>query len=186
MRWDPRKGHVPRGFFGATANIEDVRLVLVCAEPGDPHGAESHVGSSPAATFRSAYDYAYNCFKDGKDLFHRNVRLILNLCLPGLDFDEQMQRAWITDSVLCSARIEGGNVPAQVARACRARYLEAQLDLFPNAVIAALGGKARRRLAGYDREVIPAIAAAPPGCNRAGARDSWEAIAKQVRARMSA
>jgi uracil-DNA glycosylase len=94
---------------------------------------------------RSAYDYTYNCYKTGTDLFHRNVRLILNLCFPSSNFDEQMRRAWITDSILCSAPVEGGAVPSRVAKACRSRYLEAQLELLPNAVIAALGGKAANR-----------------------------------------
>ncbi len=162
MGWDPARGHIPRGFFGATGDLEDVRLVLVCAEPGDPHPSESHSGDSPEEMFRSAYDYAYDCFKAGTDLFHRNVRLILNLCFPGTTFDEQMRHAWVTESVLCSARIEGGNVPTVTARACRARYLERQLELLPNAVVVALGAKARDRLAGYKREVLAATAAAPP------------------------
>ena len=183
MRWDPARGHVPRGFFGATSALEDVELVLVCAEPGDPHASESHAGSSAGEMLDSAYDYAYNCFKTGTDLFHRNVQLILNLCFPGSSFDEQMRRAWITDSVLCSARVEGGSVPASAARACRSRYLEAQLDLLPNAVVAALGSKARDRLAGYGREVIPAFAAAPPGCNRPSAARPENAADRRDRRR---
>jgi hypothetical protein len=108
MRWAPDEGHVPRGFCGAGGTLEEVRLVLVVAEPGDPHAGERH-GANPAAEGRldSAYAYAYECFKSGKDLFHRNVRLILNLCWPDIDFDEQMRRTWITESVLCSARTEG-------------------------------------------------------------------------------
>src|SRR5262245_65680824 len=52
-----------------------------------------------------------------------------------------MQHAWVTDSVLCSARKEGGSVSARAARACRHGYLEAQLDLLPHAVVATLGSK---------------------------------------------
>lgn|SRR6266498_643166 len=33
MRWKPAQGHVPRGFCGATGNLEEVELVLVTAEP---------------------------------------------------------------------------------------------------------------------------------------------------------
>jgi len=37
MRWVPERGHIPRGFCGATGDLDEVDLVLVCAEPGDPH-----------------------------------------------------------------------------------------------------------------------------------------------------
>jgi len=176
MRWAPERGHVPRGFCGATGATEDVRLVLVCAEPGDPHESESHSKSSP---FESVCEYAYHCFRDGKDLFHRNVRTILDMCFPGRPFEAQLELTWVTDSVLCSARVECGGVPTSVSRECRARFLQPQLALFPNAVVAALGSKARTRLRGVPG-VISAVAAAPPGCNRGDAKASWQAIADRV------
>lgn len=179
MRWAPRMGHVPRGFCGAAGSPEEVQLVLVCAEPGDPHPEESY---QPVDLLESVSSYVYRCYRDGTDLFHRNVRDILDLCFPGISFQSQMRRSWITDSVLCSAKAEGSHVPAVVARECRTRYLEAQLASFPNAVIAALGAKARDRLKGFPG-VIAAVAAAPPGCNRREARDSWRAIAAKVHAR---
>lgn len=130
---------------------------------------------------RSSSAYVYRCFRDGQDLFHRNVRLILDWCFPDLPFDEQLRRTWITDSVLCSARVESGDVRKAVWESCRRRYLEAQLALVPGAVVAALGGKAFKRMRGIPG-VIKASAAAPPGCNFKGARESWEAIAAAVRA----
>ena len=176
MRWAPERGHVPRGICGATGAPEDVRLVLVCAEPGDPHERESHSTTSP---LESVCEYGYRCFRDGKDLFHGNIRTILDMCFPGLSFEAQMEFMWFTESVLCSAAVECGGVPAGVARECRTRFLEPQLALFPNAVVAALGAKARDRLRGVPG-VIPAIAAAPPGCNRRDAKASWQAIADRV------
>jgi hypothetical protein len=101
------------------------------------------------------------------------------MCFPDLSFEEQMRVAWITDSVLCSARIESGRVSSKVAKECRSRYLEPQLKMFPNAVVASLGAKARDRLQGIPG-VLAAVAAAPPGCNRREARPSWQAIAAQV------
>ena len=77
MRWNPPAGHVPRGFLGAAGDLSEVELVLVFAEPGDPHFGECHTG------LKSAYDYATYGFGTGKDLFHRNVRHILDLCWPG-------------------------------------------------------------------------------------------------------
>ena len=69
-------------------------------------------------------------------------------------------------------------------------FLRQQLELVPNAVIAALGGKAQdrvRRLGlttdGKPRHVIEAVAAAPPGANHKNAKASWKKIAKAVHTR---
>ena len=182
MRWDPSAGHVPRGFCGASASLDDVRLVLVVAEPGNPHPTERHP-STPTEAIQSTYAYTLECFRTGTDLFHRNVRSILDLCWPDTSFDIQMTRTWITESVLCSAVTEGGAVRSAVAATCRGRYLDKQLALLPHAVVAALGSKAAKRMAG--REFIAAAAAAPPGCNFRGARESWHAIASEVRRRVA-
>src|SRR4051812_46161146 len=56
MRWNPAAGHVPRGFFGATGTLEEVRLVLILSEPGDPGIGERHDGPE------SAYAYAAECY----------------------------------------------------------------------------------------------------------------------------
>ncbi len=185
MRWDPPLGHVPRGFCGATGDLREVELVLVCAEPGDPHLRESHPGTSPAEYFESSYAYAYRCFRDETDLFHRNIRHILDFCFPKLPFDEQLRRVWITDSVKCSARREGGSVPASVAHDCRSRFLERELALFPAAVVVALGKKAATRLKGRHDLICVAAAAPPYGATKA-ARATWPRIADALRARRAA
>jgi hypothetical protein len=182
MRWDPGSGHVPRGFCGGTGSLGQIALVLICAEPGDPHTHERHHGSRPEELLQSAYNYAYECYRSGKDLFHRKVRLILDLCWPGMPVDAQLERVWMVDSVLCSARVESGPVPNAVARHCRGRYLERQLALMPQAVVVALGGKAYARTRGLPG-VQRAFAAAPPGCNYGGALASWQRVAELVRAR---
>lgn len=178
MRWDPAAGHVPRGFFGATAGVSNVELVLVVAEPGDPMPGESHTGLD------SAYEYAMDAFRRGRTLFHQNVRYILDRCWPGMSFDDQLKRVWMTESILCSASFEGGRVGSAIARACGSRFLRPQLTLMPHAVVAALGGKARERLrlAGIS-DFIEAASVAPPGCNFKGSRESWDKVAAAVRAR---
>ena len=42
-RWRPAAGHVPRGFLGATGELDDVELVMVLAEPGNPKHTETYV-----------------------------------------------------------------------------------------------------------------------------------------------
>jgi len=174
LRWDPEKGHIPRGFIGATGRPEDVRLVLVFAEPGNPHLERNE-------SFDSALDYTFECMRNGKDQFHRNVRLILDLCFPGESFESQMAKTWMTESLLCSAPIESGSVAASAWRACSSTYLKPQLDLLTGAVVAALGSKAQSRISSIGIPFMAAAAAAPPGCNFKGARESWQGIADAVR-----
>ena len=196
MRWLPQVGHVPRGFLGATGRPSEVRLILVVAEPGDPHppepdrryGIERYApGTSRGELLKSVCWYTYTCFRDRKDLFHKNVRSILDACWPDLTFDKQLRRTWITESVLCSARVEGGNVPAIVTTTCGNLYLKRELDVLNDAVVVALGNKARDRLArlGLDRPYLSVGSAAPPGCNQTRVRESWKAICKAVRSRMA-
>jgi len=179
MRWNPAEGHVPRGFAGAFGPPEDVGLVLVTAEPGDPYPSETYpAGPEPRHILEAACVSVFRVLETGTDAYHRNLRYILDGCFPGMTFREQFERAWITDSVLCSAEREGGNIPIAIGRECRSRYLEAQIRLFPNAIVVALGSKAQYRLRGWPN-VVSAYAVAPPGCNRARARPSWDrAIAR--------
>ena len=175
--WAPDKGHVPRGFLGATDTLGEVELVLVFAEPGDPHDAEKH------ETMDTSLEYTYQCMKFGTDLFHRNVRYILNLCFPEDSFDSQLRKTWMTESLLCSEPKEGGSVKASSWRACTNCYLKPQLDLLSQAFVVALGSKAKSRLKSIGIPFFPAGAAAPPGCNFLGVRNSWNEAAMILRER---
>ncbi|WP_448646915.1 hypothetical protein [Pseudomonas mohnii] len=175
--WAPDKGHVPRGFLGATDTLGEVELVLVFAEPGDPHDAEKH------ETMDTSLEYTYQCMKFGTDLFHRNVRYILNLCFPEDSFDSQLRKTWMAESLLCSAPKEGGSVKASSWRACTNCYLKPQLDLLSQAFVVALGSKAKSRLKSIGIPFFPAGAAAPPGCNFLGVRNSWNEAAMILRER---
>lgn len=180
MRWSPLKGHIPRGFLGATADLSDVELVLVFAEPGDPQADEVHTG------MESALQYAYHYHQRQWDQFHRNVRHILNLCWPETPFKMQLDRVWMTESVLCSAQRECGPVPRSTERACGERYLMRQLVLFPNALVVALGTKAQRRLRALGfLDFLAAGAVAPPGCNQRSVRESWNLIPQELARRRS-
>jgi len=111
------------------------------------------------------------------------MRHLLELCWPGLSVEDQLSVTWITDSVLCSAPEEGGNVRRPVWRECRDRFLKKQLDIFPHALVMALGGKAAERLADIieGRQWIQASAVAPPGANKPSARESWRLAADRFR-----
>ena len=98
MIWNPIRGHVPRGFLGATGDPSEVELVLVVAEPGDPHDAENYRQThSPRALLEEVSQYTLGCFSQGTDQFHRNVRYILDACWPEHSFECQLRRVWITE-----------------------------------------------------------------------------------------
>ena len=181
MRWDPGAGHVPRGFRGATGRLDEIELVLIYAEPGDPQPGEKHDGLA------SAYEFANHSFIAGTDLFHRNVGFILDSCWPNLSLPEQLRKVWMTESVLCSAPREGGHVRREVTSECGKRYLLKQLQLLPHALVVALGNKARDRLQSIGFSNFLAVkSVAPPGCNFRGARESWSQIADRVRSKHDA
>lgn len=180
MTWNPQAGHVPRGFCGATGDFSEVELVLVVAEPGDPHFGERHTGID------SAFDFALAAFRNGSDLFHRNVRRILDSCWPDLDFDQQMKKVWITESVLCSASRECGTVSSSIGVTCALRYLIPQIKLFDSALVVALGRKSQARLRSVGfHDFYPAFAVAPPGCNQKAAKESWARIPNELEKKMS-
>ena len=185
MKWLPQDGFLPRGFCGATGAASEVQLVLVVGEPGDPHPQEKYnPQSSPEDLLNNACRYAYGCFERGSDQFHRNLReYILDQCWPALTFHAQLRRTWITESVLCSAQVEGGSVPATVYKNCVSQYLERQLALFPQAVVAAVGSKAQNRMARLPRSYLKVGSVAPPGCNQHRVRESWQTIANEVHRR---
>lgn len=83
----------------------------------------------------------------------------------------------MTESVLCSARKESGHVPKSIGIECGRKYLLPQLSLLAHALVVALGRKAERRLkaVGFN-DFLAASAIAPPGCNRFGARATWDLI----------
>ena len=125
-------------------------------------------------------------FRNGSDLFHRNVRRILDSCWPDLDFDQQMKKVWITESVLCSASRECGTVSSSIGVTCALRYLIPQIKLFDSALVVALGRKSQARLRSVGfHDFYPAFAVAPPGCNQKAAKESWARIPNELEKKMS-
>ena len=181
--WEPENGYVPRGYLGATGHAEDVEIVMVLSEPGHPHEGESYdVSLGPERLMAACAAHAYECFKHGRDFFHRNVRWFISQLYPDMAFDEQLRRVWITEGRLCSIDNEIGSV---TDRTCAANYLVRQIELLPNAIVVAFGGKARRYLKGLGIDFIGAYALAPPGANHRPARPSWEAAIAEIQQRRS-
>lgn len=174
VRLDPMHGHAPRGYAGATGNLDEVRAIFVFAEPGNPYPEESYQNVS------EAWEFATGCFLNGPDQFHVNVRWILEQAWPDLTPEQRLRRVYLTDSVLCSAAIEGGVVRAGVERTCVEHLFRAQRNLFPKAIVVAFGNKAQHRLERLGVDFVPAWAVAPPGSNRREAQASRQEIAQML------
>jgi hypothetical protein len=84
MRWNPKAGHVPRGFCGAISTPDDVKLVLITAEPGDPHAEENHEDNRTVnGRFNSATNYVWNCYAvNGVEIFF-TATYVISLIFAG-------------------------------------------------------------------------------------------------------
>lgn len=167
MRWNPTEGHVPRAFCGATGRLDEVELVLVCAQPGDPYPNPNYpaiyTGKTKEEMLRATCQLDYHNLCNGTEPFERNIRYILDLCYPEMSFDDQMRRTWFTNSVKCSAPEECGDVPIRVCRECREWYLDKELALFPSVLlVVAVGQKPDKRL--RDRREVEEVARGEGWC----------------------
>ena len=180
-RWAPAEGHVPRGFVGALGRLDEVKVVILLAEPGDPHSLETYHGRNQ---LEQTCEYTFKSLSEGTDLFHRNLKYLLGRLFPSLPLKDQLRTAWVTETYLCSAPEETGPVLRDAEKECASRHLARQLELLDSLPLIALGGKAYRRASRVQgvRNLKKAYAVGPPGCNHRPARPSWDAAANWARA----
>lgn len=182
-RWAPAEGHIPRGYVGALGTPLDVRLVIVFAEPGNPHDGEFYDEKlSPDELIEAPILHAYQSFKHGRDLFHRNLRWFLDQVFPDLTFDEQLRHTWLTEGRLCSFSVEIGGKREST---CAKSFLASQISMMPNAFVVGAGGKASEYLRLLGIPFQPCHAFAPPGANQKAARPSWERAISNARTHIS-
>lgn len=150
--WEPSRGLVPCAFGGATGALDEVRLIIVTAEPGDPPDSTGYEGTPEDMVHNSLRIFHEAMRNGGIDRagrptpFHRNMRRILCAFWPKESLDSQLRKTWTTNAVLCPAEVSSGKHMRRVEQACATTYLTRQIDLFPNAFVLALGGKARDRI----------------------------------------
>lgn len=184
-KWDPEAGFVPRGFLGALGRLEDVKLVLLIAEPGNGMEGETYRFTGEARPFlEDLCRYVFDQYENNRSDFHANMRYVLDRCWPGLSLREQLTRTWITETFLCSAPFSTGPVKPRAWRTCVDHYLSKQLELLSGRVVIALGGKAQTRAARLG-PMHHAFAPGKPGANFPGARPSWEEAGRLVQEAMN-
>lgn len=183
VKYDPQTGFMPRGFGGAEGAANEVRLVLVTAEPADPADGEHYSGNADQLFDQQRRVFQENMLgllkRSGRaSPFHKNLRRIAELFWPDLDEEVRWRRTWYTNTVLCSAAQSGGRIAAPIEKACVDTYLKKQLDLFKGAYIVVLGGKARDRMTrmGLHFDTQAQHPSARPNNSR---ESSWVDAAKQ-------
>lgn len=180
MVWSPTTGHIPRGCCGAIGELNEVQLVIILEEPGNPHqGEESYSLSTPHEICEAAMLYAYKCYESRRGRVHDRIRrYLLDEIWPNVDFDRQMRKVWITESMLCSKPQVSWNRRGP-RRKCVETYLQKQLSLFPNAVVAVFG-KAIWEYIPDDGRMIYAVSISTR-INIEEARRDWLKVVEAVR-----
>ena len=189
--WAPDRGLVPRGFIGALGTIEEVEVVILTAQPGAPPHPEEPALYSQARKqdlLERTCQYTFECFRDERDPYHKRTRFLLDLIFdPIRSLENQLRRAWITQTYLCSA--PGGdsqNVRKIPAVECASRYLAPQLALFEDVPVIVLGGEAQKRV-GWMKRKIPTLIKAPSPNARTSTAElqrRYQDAAKQARRMM--
>ena len=181
--WNPEQGHVPRGFIGAFGSLDEVRVIILVAEPSDPHDKESYTFDDTLMT--QTCKYKFGVYRDKKYRYHRNLRILLDRIFPDATLEQQLRNAWIVDTYLRSAPKKSSSMDKRNAeRGCAERFLVKQLELFEGRPIVALGRKAQKRVGRYIPALRPHIIEAVHPSSRdsnAKRRSSYEDAARRAR-----
>jgi len=62
--WDPARGLVPCAFGGATGSLDEVQLIIVTAEPGDPPDTAGYRGT-PEEMVRNSLRIFHEAMENG-------------------------------------------------------------------------------------------------------------------------
>ena len=184
--WAPEEGQVPRGFVGALGSVEEVEVVILTAQPGLPLPEESGLYSQAAKEelLERTCQFTFECFRRSREKYHDGIRYLLNQVFhPNRNLEDQLQRAWITQTYLCSApKGDSSKVRSTAARECTGRYLARQLALFEGLPVIVLGREAQKR-ARYVAGVRNLIDAPSPNARESSAelQRRYRAAATQAR-----
>ena len=192
--WCPSKGHVPRGFLGATDALEKVEVVMVLAEPAKPKDKKGlkesyeHLDGDPKATLEQVVEFVHGCYEQPVSRLHRNARMFLEWRYGNeMPFDAQLRRVWITEARLCSIAKTTEDPGPEAYKRCEDKYLVRQIERLPRAQVVAFGKKAERTVENLWRtgrlreKPIIAGSLASYGNRLTPARESWKVALRQLR-----
>ena len=154
----PKKGHVPRGFSGATCNSDEVYLVIVSAQPSKPFTKDKEpfleeiYSGDPDRDVEAVLGAPY--LEPPASPYHKNIRTFLDNVFRSVssDFDRQLKHVWVTQSRHCSISYGFGKIDESVRLICSWKHLVEQVKLFPNAIVL-LAGKKPQQAEGVVREI---------------------------------
>ena len=184
--WKPNFGYVPRGFVGALGSIDEVKVILLSDRPGNPFSQERY--SAPNELEQTIH-FTFQCSSKRIPPFHENLGYLLDRLFPNEALEDQLRKAWETNSYLCSFPEHADDAPTKAWHECVDRYLVPQLALLPGRPVIALGttvGKRARR-AGVDKNLLfEANALRQRSRSRErSARRTWEEAARWARGKFS-
>ena len=182
-------GNRPRHIAGNLAEPDELRLILLLAEPGSSPGPEELNRNKAAwiddvtcdglgnGRFRLRYDeYAATAYE-------KNPHEFIEMVWPDESTPERMRKTISTNSFWMQASMSGGTIPAGAANDF-GPYLRSLVSAFPNAVVAAAGSKAADRCRRASISAIEMGALTPPGSNRPKVRGTWHPTALEVQRRL--
>ena len=193
--WHPTKGYMPRGYIGATGELDDVHAILVCINPFEPHRAvEPHRGEeydpkfSPLEMVEANVKYVHNCIRGlqprFKSKFHIRMWEFLEKLYPNEHLNQILKKVWITQCRLCSSNPDTKEFSTST---CMETYLKKQLELLPNATIVAFGEQAQKAMNvffeshGIDRKIEPCFSFSVRPSDLEKARDSWDQVIEIIK-----
>jgi hypothetical protein len=187
----PKKGHVPRGFSGATCNPDEVYLVIVSAQPSKPFTKdkkpflEEIYSGDPVRDVDVVLGAEY--LRSSATDYHANIRTFMNDVFQNVSshFDRQLKHVWVTQSRHCSivekpGGKKSGNIGKPVRLICSRTHLVEQVKLFPNAIVLLAGSKAREareEIARLRRPISSCFSFAPLNSQKVEAKESHQQAA---------
>ena len=88
---------MPRGFLGATGELDEIELVIVLAEPGDPKGTEKYLDElAPSDTVRRVVDFVHETYVNQEDRrvhgkVQRVIRWFFDRWFRGINFEVRLE-----------------------------------------------------------------------------------------------
>ena len=97
--WNPAAGHIPRAFIGALGTVEEVRVIIVTAQPALPLPEEPELYSTLTRDemLEVTCRHTFECLRDNRKTYHSGVRYLLDQIFhPNHSLEDQLRQAWIT------------------------------------------------------------------------------------------